>query len=55
MDSKPFFFWKQKASAVGKAKAWHVFDQLLLLRPATWISETKFSDKIELNPWKEND
>lgn len=50
-----YFLWKQKVLAVGEAKEWHVFDQILLIRAATWVSEAKFSDKIELNTWKEND
>lgn len=43
---------KQKLLSVGKAKGWHVFDQMLLLRAAIWVSETKFSDEIELKSLK---
>lgn len=34
---------------MGEAKEWHGFDQILLIKAATWVSETKFSAKIELD------
>lgn len=51
--SKPFFFFLK-----GKCLWWvkpgdgRIFDQILLLRAVTWVSETKFSDKIEWTTWK---
>lgn len=49
MGSKLFFFQKAKCLQWVKPVNDRIFYQILLLRASTWVSETKFSDKIELN------